>query len=372
MGARLAIVASRWEPSRGGEEALLSDLAGALAAGGVEVTVLCQAGGDARPGIAVEALDVPAWPRARAERLFRREASRRLRASGGPVLAARGVPFATHVQLHAGLLADAFAAEREATLDPLRRALFPLGDRLNPKRRLLLAEERSVLSGAGRPRLMAWSEALRSRLRSAHGVPLADVAVLRPGVDLALFSPGTEPPPAGRLDLLFAGRPFALKGLAAAIEALARLVASGVDARLAVAGGDSPGAFARLARRLGVGGRVSFLGRLPRGEMPALYRRCHALVHPTFFDPFSLVALEALACGCPVATTRRNGAAEVIADGREGFLLDDPRDAAGIAARLAPLADPDRSEAARRAAAALGARFPLPVFVREVRAWLGL
>lgn len=370
--ARLAVVASRWGPSRGGEEALLSDLAGALAADGVEVTVLCREGDDPRPGVAVEGIDVPAWPRARAERLFRREASRRALASGGPLLATRPVPSATHVQLHGGLLDDAFAAEREAARSPLRRALFPIGDRLNPKRRFLLAEERAVLSRSPRPRLMVWSAALRDRVVSVHGVPAPEVAVLPPGVDLALFSPGEEPPPAGRLDLLFAGRPFALKGLATAIEALARLVASGAGARLLVAGGDEPGPYDRLARRLGVGGRVEFLGRLPRGQMPALYRRCHALVHPTFHDPFSLVALEALACGCPVATSRRNGASEVIAGGREGFLLDDPRDAAALCASLSSLADPVRSTAMRMAAAALGARFPLSAFVREVRAWLGL
>ncbi|MDL1952159.1 glycosyltransferase family 4 protein [Acidobacteria bacterium ACD] len=110
--ARLAVVAARWDPSRGGEEALLSDLAGALARDGVAVTVLCREGSDARPGVAVELMRVPAWPRVRAERLFRREASRRALASGGPLLATRPVPSATHVQLHAGLLADAFAAER--------------------------------------------------------------------------------------------------------------------------------------------------------------------------------------------------------------------------------------------------------------------
>lgn len=337
------------------------------------MTVVCREGSDDRPGVRVERATVPRWPRVAAERLFVREAARLAAAIGGPVLSARPVPFATHVQLHGGLLADAFAAEREATPSRLRGALFPLADRLNAKRRLLLEAERAVLAGKDRPRLMVWSEAARSRLTEVHGVPAGAVVVARPGVDLALFFPGTQAPvEPGRLELLFAGRPFTLKGLAAAIEALGLLVASGRDARLDVAGADSPGPFARLALRLGVEGRVSFLGRMPRDAMPALYRRAHALLHPTFLDPFSLVALEALACGCPVATTRRNGAAEVIRDGEEGFLLDDPRDAAGLAGRLSELLVPGRSAGMRAAAAALGARFPLGAFVGEVRAWLRL
>ena len=47
-------------------------------------------------------------------------------------------------------------------------------------------------------------------------------------------------------------------------------------------------------------------------EMRNAYFAADFLVHPTFYDPCSLVVLEALACGLPVITTRANGASELL------------------------------------------------------------
>lgn len=367
---RLTVAVDRWDAARGGAERLLADLAGELARGGTGVRVLCRSGSGSRPGVEVEELRLPPFPPSLAERAFARAIARR--ADGGPLLAPRPLPLATHVQLHGGLLADAFAAEREAMPSTLRRALFPLGNALNGRRRLLLATERSVLGSPGRPALMVWSEALRRRLAEVHGVPPEAVAVVRPGVDLSLFSPRDgEGPPSGGLALLFAAVNPGLKGLATALAALSLLVGDGVDARLTVVGPERENPWRRRAFRLGVAGRVRFLGRVRREALPALYRTHHALVHPTFHDPFSLVGLEALACGCPVVTTRRNGVAELIGEGTSGLVLDDPADAAGLATRIGEATREGRWLSMRPAAKELGRRFPLEAHVREVAAWLG-
>ncbi len=47
-------------------------------------------------------------------------------------------------------------------------------------------------------------------------------------------------------------------------------------------------------------------------------------MQPTYYDPCSLVVLEALACGLPVITTAQNGASELMTDGREGYILTAP------------------------------------------------
>ncbi len=47
-------------------------------------------------------------------------------------------------------------------------------------------------------------------------------------------------------------------------------------------------------------------------------------MQPTYYDPCSLVVLEALACGLPVITTAQNGASELMTDGREGYILTTP------------------------------------------------
>ena len=57
-------------------------------------------------------------------------------------------------------------------------------------------------------------------------------------------------------------------------------------------------------------------------------RECFAaadlFAFPTFYDPCSLVVLEAMAAGLPVITTRQNGAGELLQEGIDGFVIDSP------------------------------------------------
>jgi UDP-glucose:(heptosyl)LPS alpha-1,3-glucosyltransferase len=64
-------------------------------------------------------------------------------------------------------------------------------------------------------------------------------------------------------------------------------------------------------------------------------------VFPTAYEPFGLVITEAMACGLPVLTSRIAGAAELIQDGFDGLLLDDPNDAKELAAKLRKLLNED-------------------------------
>ncbi|HEX8678982.1 MAG TPA: glycosyltransferase family 4 protein, partial [Chthoniobacterales bacterium] len=70
------------------------------------------------------------------------------------------------------------------------------------------------------------------------------------------------------------------------------------------------------------------------------YAAADVYVQPTWYDPCSLVTLEAAACGLPVITTRYNGASELMHDGLDGYVLEDPHDVATLAARMQALLDP--------------------------------
>src|SRR5207302_9639466 len=112
-------------------------------------------------------------------------------------------------------------------------------------------------------------------------------------------------------------------------------------------------AYSRLAAKLEISNRVLFLG--PRRDAHLCYFAADFLVHPTFYDPCSLVVLEALACSLPVITTRFNGASELLHPPREGYVLADPHEHELLAECMAALLDPARragcAQAARRAAA---------------------
>jgi UDP-glucose:(heptosyl)LPS alpha-1,3-glucosyltransferase len=365
---RTTFVVDRWDASRGGQEGYLSALAGDLARRGVDVRVLCRGGAETRPGIVVETLVSPGGG-AGGERRFSAEVARRIEGVEGAVLAPRLVPFATHVQLHGGLFADALEAERESMEGP-RRAFFRLGTALNGRRRHLLQTERQVLAGPF-PRVMVWSDALSRRLQEL-GVPEPAIRVAPPGVDLARFSP-EEVPPAGDRDaeFLFLARNPRLKGLRAALEALAVVRRRSLPARLAVVGREAESPWRGRAARLGVASAVTFEGQLAPPDVARRLRGATALLHPTFFDPCSLACLEAAACGVPVITTGRNGAVERLGEAGAAIVVEDPMDVEGLSRAMEEVAEPRRRAALRRGALGLRPSLDARRHLDDVVDWLG-
>lgn len=367
--SRATFLVDRWDASRGGQEGYLVALGGELVRRGVGLRVLCREGAGRGIGTSVETLAPPGGG-ARGERRFLAAAARRIEPGEGPVLAPRLVAFATHVQLHGGLFADALEAERES-MQGARRALFGLGTALNGRRRLLLRCERDALGGAF-PQIMVWTEAQRSRLRLL-GVPDRAIRVAPPGVDLELFSPdpkGFRPGPTG--DFLFLAHNPRLKGLRSALRALAVARRRGLTARLSVVGRVPRDAWRRVAGRLGVAEAVSFEGPLSPGGVVRKLRASTGLLHPTFLDPCSLACLEAAACGVPVITTRRNGAVERLGPAGAAIVVDDPRDTEGLARAIEEVAGPARHAELREAALGLRPSLDARRHLEDVVDWLGV
>lgn len=104
--------------------------------------------------------------------------------------------------------------------------------------------------------------------------------------------------------------------------------------------GDGPlrARLAAQARRLGVGGRVHFMG--VRRDMAAVYAASDCFVQASLRDDLPRAAAEAMACGLPCVTTRIRSHADLIDDGEGGFLTDPelPMTMAGAIRRL--MADP--------------------------------
>lgn len=126
-------------------------------------------------------------------------------------------------------------------------------------------------------------------------------------------------------------------------------VSERLEARLLMIGdGPERHEAARLAERLGVAGRVAFLGSFPRVE--GLLAVSDLFLLPSVQESFGLAALEAMAAGVPVVASRVGGIPEVVEDGVSGILCaaDDIRAMAAAAVGL--LGDPPRH--ARFAAAA--------------------
>lgn len=212
--------------------------------------------------------------------------------------------------------------------------------------------------------IVAVSEMVRRHFETLHHLPPARIRVILNGVDEKKFDPAhrtalrkTTRHSLGVRDdevlFLMLAHNLLLKNAEAFLRAGASVAQRGAPVRLVIAGGKKRDRFVSLAEKLGLGNRVQFLGSVD--ALPH-YAAADAFVHPTWYDPCSLVTLEASASGLPVITSRYNGAAEAMTDGREGFVIDDPADIAGLAARLQELLDPTRREEMGRAGRAMALR----------------
>lgn len=135
--------------------------------------------------------------------------------------------------------------------------------------------------------------------------------------------------------LLLVGNDWKKKGLVPLLEALARV--REWPCCLLVAGRDDPAPYHARIRDCGLNGRVRFLP--PRADVEWYYAAADAYVGPSLEDTFAQPPAEAMACGLPVITSLTNGTAEIIADGVDGLIVQDPKDAGELAAKLRSLCE---------------------------------
>jgi glycosyltransferase involved in cell wall biosynthesis len=192
-----------------------------------------------------------------------------------------------------------------AVSDEVRDDLVRLG--VAPPEKIVVIPYGFDLSGLGRP-----DDAERARRRAAIDVP-ADAFVVG-----------------------FAGRLTAIKRPHDLVRTLAELVATGTDAYLVVVGdGEERVGVEALAAELGVVGRCRFLGY--RRDMATWYGAFDAFLLTSENEGTPVVAIEALASGCPVVATSAGGTGTVVRDGVSGFLAP-VGDVPLLAARLREIA----------------------------------
>ncbi|MEB3285105.1 MAG: glycosyltransferase family 4 protein [Candidatus Sericytochromatia bacterium] len=218
-----------------------------------------------------------------------------------------------------------------------------------------------VLRPGPERRLIAVSGSVRAELGAHYGVPAQAVTVIPNGVEPDDFSDSVLAPwraltrekfgfDAQSRVVLFIGE-FFRKGLSTAIQALARW--GDPDAHLLVVGRGPEGEFRKLAEDLGVSEYLHFAGFV--ADPRPYFAASDVFLFPTLYEPFGMVVLEAMASGLPIITTRLAGVSDVIRNGVEGYLVDDPMSVTAYAEHLRFLFEnearrDEMATAARRAA----------------------
>ena len=329
----------------GGVERATAGLVAALVDHGYDVHLLSPRGQSPMPGVTLHPLSLPPLPPAARLLVLAASARRWVAGASWDVVQSHERTLCQHVYRAGEGCHRAYLAS-EAT--PRARGFY---------HRIVLALERRVF--ARTPRIVAIAEAGRREIEALYGVTPSRLSVVYNGVDLERFHPRNRARERGRarseaglassaFTALFVGSGFARKGLATAIEGFA--ASSDRQSRLVVLGKGDAREYRALAARLGVAGRVAWLGA--RDDPERWYAAADIVVLPSRYEPFGNVHLEALAAGLPVVASARAGGAEVIADGINGAIVN-PTDARAVAAALDRFRERPAAElaaAARRSA----------------------
>jgi glycogen(starch) synthase len=137
------------------------------------------------------------------------------------------------------------------------------------------------------------------------------------GVDLAPFRAMYALPT--EQIVLFVGRLVYEKGAHILVEAVPKVLAAIPAAKFVIVGtGGAMGAFQRRAWELGVGHKVLFTGFISDEDRDRLLKVAACAVFPSLYEPFGIVALEAMAARCPVVVSEAGGLREVVQHGETG------------------------------------------------------
>jgi UDP-glucose:(heptosyl)LPS alpha-1,3-glucosyltransferase len=368
----------QYRPSRGGAERYLADLSAALCNRGHRVFIAAlEAEEDGVSDLVI--LEAPRFPRMLREVVFAVKAAR-LKREGAydRVVGFRHVLDVDRFQPHEGLFLDSLlGAIRPVSAAPFLRALVFVRKLFSPKNLFFLYADRKLFRSNPGLRTAALSEMTARSIRARHGACKPEISVIPNGApqgdsdsrrrarDRIRAELGVSP--RSRI-LLFAAHNFRLKGLREALEGFALYRERREGAVLVVAGRGRAAPYGGLVRQLKLEGHVAFLGA--RSDMSDLYAAADLLLHPTFYDPCSLVVLEALGAGLPAITTKYNGASELMPSGRGGMVLDDPRDGKAMADAIHAILDRGDYDAFAGEAARIGRENSFQQHVDRVEKWI--
>jgi len=222
----------------------------------------------------------------------------------------------------------------------------------HPQKHIHGVERRMVRAA---DQVITCSHYMRGHVADIYGLDEERVSVIPNGIDPLDLQPGADgdllrlreqfAAPHERVVLLV-GRLVYEKGFQLALEALPGIVERLGDVRFLVAGSGTHEAQLReQAEQLGLMEHGTFLGWIGDDVLHALYRISDLCVVPSLYEPFGLVALEAMASGCPCIVADTGGLREIVPpDERVGLRFNggDPEHLATMVERL--LSDPELRE----------------------------
>jgi D-inositol-3-phosphate glycosyltransferase len=235
------------------------------------------------------------------------------------------------------------------TLGRMKNRVSSEESQREPERRIQV--EHQIIESADC--LIAATPAERTQLMWLYGADMHKIRIIPPGVDISHFHPISKVEakriigiPENAQMLLFVGRIEPLKGIDTLFHAIAILRSQIPQCLsnlcLSIIGGEPERdeqdntemqRLKALREELGLAELVTFLGAKSQETLHYYYTAAEAVIMPSHYESFGMVALEAMACGTPVIASEIGGLAYLIQDGVTGFHVPD-RDPDELAGKM--------------------------------------
>jgi UDP-glucose:(heptosyl)LPS alpha-1,3-glucosyltransferase len=279
--------------------------------------------GPIEPGLRIEKLPVSGWQNHTRCRSFAQHLAKHLQKKSYDLV----VGFNKMPGLDVYYAADVCYAARIKKLKPFWYQALP-------RYHQYLHDERQVFSSSASTKILVLAAMQRDEYRRCYSLPAERFHLLPPGI-----SKDRQAPPEAALirkdlrenakvdpeDFIFlmVGSGFKTKGLDRVLLGLASLPeALKNKAQLWVVGQDNPSAFLKLAKNLGLEGKLHFWGG--RHDVARFFLAADFLVHPAYHENTGTVLLEALVAGLPVLTVASCGYAPYVEEAEAGLVLTSP------------------------------------------------
>lgn len=365
---RVAFIRYKYDPF-GGAERFTQMLLRSLAEQGAEAHIFARKWPEpVAPGVLFHKIGGPGWPSLLGHASFVFLVGRAVRAGNFDLIQSNERTLSQHVYRAGDGVHARWLELRAMEQGWLRR----LSVGLNPFHFYRLWLERRLFEHPDLRAVIVNSEMVRSEILARFRIPEDRIHTIYNGVDLERFHPASRLTTGAQLrsrsglgdDLpvvLFVGSGFERKGLKHLLHALSETEG---NARLWVVGKGKTGHYKKLAKKLGIADRTVFWG--PQQDVARFFATADIFALPTLYDPFPTVVLEAMASGLPVITTKNCGAAEIITQGEEGFVISSASEVDRMAQHLTYLYRRDHRSPMSLKARKRAETFPLERTIREL------
>ena len=177
-------------------------------------------------------------------------------------------------------------------------------------------------------RVICCSHFMEEEIANTLGIPNDKMDVIANGVDPSKFDLPFDTEefrkwfarPEEKI-IFFVGRMVPEKGVQVLIQSIPEILPQYKDVKFVIVGGGDRTHLVKLAEELGVSDRVNFTGYVDDETLVKIYRVADVAVYPSLYEPFGIVALEAMVAKVPVVVTDVGGLREVVDHGINGLTI---------------------------------------------------